>query len=147
MIERAATLDRWRALATTPKTLSFPRLELIGRDHAPTIIAGRGEVNMPTPAVFEFEFTGMPYDSAYALAELNRYRENPYDSLARPRLIGDDENGTSWNCGYVEPSVHTSTTGWRIRGRAAALSAIDASAAVPAVGPPNFSFRYGSAIL
>ena len=32
-----ATLDRWRSYLTVPKTLVFPRLELIGRDHSPAI--------------------------------------------------------------------------------------------------------------
>ena len=35
--EQMATLDRWRSYLTVPKTLVFPRLELIGRDHSPAI--------------------------------------------------------------------------------------------------------------
>jgi len=41
-----ATLDRWRTYLTVPKTLVFSNLKLIGRDHAPTIIDGSGEVRI-----------------------------------------------------------------------------------------------------
>ena len=38
------TLSRWRDFATTPKTMIFPHLELIGYDHAPPVVVGSREM-------------------------------------------------------------------------------------------------------
>ena len=100
-----ATLDRWRAFLATPKALTFPRLELLGRDHAPPIVVGAGEVRMVSPNDFAFTLTGTPADIPYALAEINRQRENPYDGLARFRLEGVDADGVKWSGGYTVPRV------------------------------------------
>jgi hypothetical protein len=111
------TLDRWRSLLATPRTLAFPRLELIGRDHSPPIVVGAGEVRMASPSSFEFTLVGMPDHPGYALTELNRLRENLYDGLARPRLIGVDADGIEWNGGYIIPQVSIHGNTWTFGGK------------------------------
>ena len=124
------TLDRWREFAATPKALVFPRLELIGRDHAPPIVAGAGEIRMDTPSQFAFTLSGTPTDIGYALRELNRHRDNPYDAQARPRLIGIDAAGISWSGGYTIPHVTTRSSGWTFGGEIESLLTNEQSAAV-----------------
>jgi hypothetical protein len=124
------TLDRWRAFVSTPKTLTFQRLELIGRDHAPSIVVGAGAVQMRSRNEFAFALTGMPVDVDYALVELNRRHENPYDSLARPRLNGVDTDGVEWSCGYTVPWVSTRQASWQFGGEIESLHTEDRSATV-----------------
>ena len=40
------TLDHWRRLLETPQTIVFPKLTLQGRDHAPPLVEGPGEVRL-----------------------------------------------------------------------------------------------------
>jgi hypothetical protein len=124
------TLDRWRAFLTTPKTLIFPRLELIGRDHAPSIVVGTGEVRMVSPTDFTFTLTGTPADAGYALTEANRHHENPYDGLARLRLVGIDAEGVEWSGGYTVPRITTRHTAWTFTGEIDSLVTDDQSATV-----------------
>jgi hypothetical protein len=125
-----ATLDRWREFVTTPKTLVFPRLELIGRDHEPPIVVGAGEIRMDSTVDFAFTLRGIPTDIGYALRELNRHRDNPYDAQARPRLIGTDAAGISWSGGYTIPHVTTRSSGWTFGGEIESLFTNEQSAAV-----------------
>jgi hypothetical protein len=124
------TLDRWRSFLATPRTIAFPRLELIGRDHAPPVVVGTGEVRMDSPSDFEFTLTGMPDDPDDALSEFNRIHENPYDGLARPRLRGVDADGIEWNGGYAVPHVTTRLNGWTFGGRIDGLLTEDQSETV-----------------
>lgn len=125
-----ATLDRWRELVATPKTLVFPRLELLGRDHAPSIVAGSGEVRMESPTDFTFTLTGSPSDVKYALAETNRQKENPYDGLARFRLVGTDTAGVNWAGGYTVPQIEVRSAAWTFTGEIEGLITDDKSATV-----------------
>jgi hypothetical protein len=100
-----ATLDKWRSFTNTPTTVVFPQLKLIGRDFAPPIASGAGEVRMRVPGVIEFTLDGTPTNVGYALAEIQRLRENPYDGLARWRLEGIDSDGNEWNGGYTAPEL------------------------------------------
>jgi hypothetical protein len=106
------TFERSRTFLAVPKSLTFPRPQLKGRDHAPSIVIGAEEVQMPSLSQFAFALSGMPADDGHALAELNRHRERPHDSLARPRLKGIDADGIEWSCGYsFRGSVRTAPSG------------------------------------
>ena len=130
-----ATLNRWRSYLTVPKTLIFPRLELIGRDHAPAIVAGTGEVRMPSLARSEFILTGRPEDLAYAFAKIRQQQENPYDYLARFRLVGTDTDGVDWALGWTIPRFDIDTDGaWTFYGELAGLCPDDES---PSVSPES----------
>ncbi len=122
-----ATLDRWRTFLVTPKTLVFPRLELIGRDFAPPIVVGSGVVRMPSLVRFEFTLSGLPEDAHYALAELERQQANPYDALARCRLRGVDEDGVDWALGWTVPDVEPGEEVWTFAGVTDGLSPTDES--------------------
>jgi len=111
-----ATLDRWRAFLSTPKTLIFPKLELIGRDHEPPLVVGCGEVRMTSPHEFDFTLKGAPADPGYVLREIRAQRDAPYDALARFRLLGIDSEGVSWAGGYTVPAVDTDGSDWTFRG-------------------------------
>lgn len=69
-----ATLDRWRPYLVTPKTISFPQLKLIGRDFAPPMVVGAGEVRLPSLSRFEYTLTGLPDDPDYVLEALRAQR-------------------------------------------------------------------------
>jgi hypothetical protein len=117
-----ATLDRWRQFLTTPKTLEFPRLALIGLDFSPPIVVGSGQVEMVSPTSFTFTLNGTPADINYALAQLRRQRENPYDGFARFRLIGTDLDGVEWTGGYTtSPVISTAGKVWKVTGEIASL--------------------------
>ena len=121
------TLDRWRSLLNTPKTIVFPRLELMGRDYEPSIVVGAGEVRMETPSAFAFHLNGTPTNIEYALAEIRRLHENPYDPLARFRLVGVDSDGIEWAGGYTSPVVNTGRPVWTFTGEIDSLSTDDRS--------------------
>ena len=126
-----ATLDRWRGFLVTPQTVQFKRLELIGRDHEPSIVVGTGEVRMTSPAVFEFTLTGIPKDIAHALATINRAEREPYNPLARCRLLGTDHDDVDWNGGWTVPRMEDGETTWTFTGEIDSLVTIDKSSTVP----------------
>jgi hypothetical protein len=115
------TLDGWRAFATGGRKISFPKLELMGGDHDPPVVVGTGEIEMEGFNSFTFHLDGKPEDVGYALATCNRYREWPYEALARLRLFGTDTDGVNWSGGWTTPSVHTSDGNWRFAGDLEAL--------------------------
>jgi hypothetical protein len=125
-----ATLDRWRNLLQTPRTLTFPRMSLIALDHGPPIIEGSGLVQMDSPNEFRFTLKGLPNDFAYASSELNRHRLDPYDTILRSRLIGTDDQGIEWNGGYTNPNVDARNHEWTLTGDLSALSTLDSSNSV-----------------
>lgn len=99
-----ATLDAWRPFLVVPRTLTFPQLVLKGQDNARPLLVGNGEVRLPSLTRFEFTITGKPENEGYVFAELMRQQANPYDSLARFRLIGTDVEGTRWALGWTIPN-------------------------------------------
>jgi hypothetical protein len=96
-----ATLDRWRRFLVTPQTLAFPRLELIGRDWAPPIVVGSGQIRMPSLDRFEFTLEGLPGDLGYASSEIERKQRNRYDGMERFRLRGVDWEKREWSFGWT----------------------------------------------
>src|SRR5437870_3711311 len=113
-----ATLDRWRyLLAPTPYVIEFPKMELISR-HAgqPPIVVGRGEVRLPTTASFEYTLIGTLTNTANALRVLNPWGTS-HETFATFRLVGTDDRGTEWHCGWTKPtSLQVSYEEWNIRG-------------------------------
>ncbi len=123
-----ATLDRWRPFLRAPQTLAFPRLALMGRDHAPLIVEGSGEVRIPSLNRFEYTLKGIPSDIAYALRSRRRMDEDPYDGLARFRLVGTDVAGREWTFGYTKPTVEIGDVDgdeWTFAGHLDGLGGID----------------------
>lgn len=127
-----ATLDRLRRFLTTPQTLRFPQLSLMGGDHAPMIVEGSGEVRVESLTRNTYWLTGQPADVRYALAELQRLHADPYNALARQRLIGVDEEGVEWTLGWTEPHVELAPTGgdWVFTGSTESLLPTDANRTV-----------------
>lgn len=122
-----ATLDRWRHLLSVPQTLTFPRLELKGRDYAPSIVVGSGVVQTPSLSKFKYTLQGTPDDIKYAFDEIHHQEQNPYDSLARFRLIGTDSEGIEWQGGYTVPEIYPADENWVFRGSLSGLSTDDVS--------------------
>jgi hypothetical protein len=110
------TLERWRTFAIAGKNISFPKLELIGADHEPPIVVGSGEIRMDGLDNFTFRLEGRPADIGYALATCNRYRERPYEPLARLRLSGTDADGVYWSGGWTTPGVDARNGNWEFTG-------------------------------
>jgi hypothetical protein len=122
-----ATLDRWRPFLTTPHTLVFPRLELIGHDSEPPLVKGSGEVRMPSLREFEFTLEGLPDDVGYVQALIMGQLADPYDRLARFRLRGVDRHGLEWSLGWTVPHIDPGDGTWRFEGRIDALQPHDVS--------------------
>lgn len=80
---------------------------------------------MASPSDFAFTLTGTPVDIKYALGEIRRQQENPYDSRARFRLEGVDEEGVKWSGGYTTPSIDPGDTDWAFCGSINSLSTDD----------------------
>jgi hypothetical protein len=125
-----ATLDRWRGFLDAPKTVQFKRLELIGWDHEPSVVVGTGEVRMTSLADFEFTLTGTPMDIGRALTTINRAEREPYNPLARCRLLGTDHDDVDWNGGWTNPRVEMDKTTWTFTGEINSLVTIDKSSTV-----------------
>jgi hypothetical protein len=122
-----ATLDRWRSFLITPKVLTFPRMQLIGRDHLPSPLAiGSGEISMQSLSDLSYKFQASSID-AKALMDTMRYqRENSYDAIARMRLEVVDAAGVEWACGYTVP-YRENLAGGRFEGELQSLICDDAS--------------------
>jgi hypothetical protein len=121
-----ATLDRWRFFLSTPQTLAFPELRLIGRDFEPPIVTGTGEVRAPSPSEFTFTLRGKPEDARYASAAFHWQQANPYDALARFRLVGVDSQGVEWSLGWTVPArIEKGESQWVLTGRLDQLSPHD----------------------
>lgn len=125
-----ATLDRWLHFLEVPQTLAFPKLELIGRDFSPPIVVGRGEVLVPTLTSFEYVLQGVPEDIPYAEAAFRRQQQDPYDELARFRLVGTDAHGVEWTLGWTVPDVQVNANPWHLSGHLQGLSPRDGSESV-----------------
>jgi hypothetical protein len=125
-----ATLDRWRGFLDAPKAVQFKRLELIGWDHEPSVVVGTGEVRMTSLADFEFTLTGTPTDIGYALTTINRAEGEPYNPLARCRLLGTDQDDVDWNGGWTIPRVEIGDTTWTFTGEIDSLVTMDRSSTV-----------------
>jgi hypothetical protein len=134
------TINRWRAFQEVPKTIVFPRLELIGRDHEPPIVVGSGEVRMESRESFSFKLRGTPEDIPYALAAASQRRDAPYDGLARPRLLGTDSEGVTWLGGYTIPQIATHHHPWTFTGEIDSLSTDDQSPTVVAQASTELMF-------
>lgn len=120
-----ATLDRWRAFCGTPHVLSFRELELLARDHEPSIVVGAGEVRMVSQDAFEYTLEGSPSDPVWTLDATRRHYDNAYDALTRFRLVGVDTEGLSWAGGYTVPIFAPYRDTWRFRGEVESLSTTD----------------------
>lgn len=125
-----ATLDRWRPFLESPRTITFPHMELIGRDFEPPLVVGSGEVRIPTLNRFEYTLRGLPQDLGHTLQSLRYQQENPYDGLARFRLTGTDSEGVEWSLGWTVPRVDAGKDSWTLTGRLDGLLPHDDSATV-----------------
>jgi hypothetical protein len=134
------TLDRWRGFLTVPKTVIFPRLELLAYDNEPRIVTGAGEVQLESLDRFSFRLRGNPEDIDYALSASSRYRTAPYDGLARPRLVGTDSDGVSWLGGYTIPLIETASPTWTFTGEIESLSTDDKGPTVAALASTELLF-------
>lgn len=110
------TLDRWRPYLSTPRTISFSRLELIGRDFTPPMVVGTGEVSLPSVDRIEYAFKGLPEDPGRLLSALYAQQRRPYDDLTHFRLVGTDAEGIEWNLGWTAPQIEPTTELWTFRG-------------------------------
>lgn len=111
-----ALLDPWRSFLDVPKAVTFPRLALMGQDHEPLVAEGSGKVHFETLLRTTYTLTGIPNDITYALRELRRMRESPYDPLARLRLIGTDAEGVEWSLGWTSPRIESGEDVWKFYG-------------------------------
>src|SRR5216684_4273846 len=128
-----ATLDRWLfLLGPTPRTLVFPRMELMsGRDHEPHVVHGHGEVYLRTQSSFEFRLVGQPTDAAEATHRLRQSVESPYNIFDQFRVTGSDEGGVEWQLGWTRPrSVNLKDGDWVLTGKFNSLSTDDRSSTV-----------------
>jgi len=118
-----ATLDGLTQHLRVPYVLRFPYMALRGRDHAPLVIEGSGEVHVPSLLRFEYILSGVPIDLAYALSQIQQVQDNPYDGLSAFRLIGTDADGLEWSLGWTIPTIEVDDEGtWRLRGDLEGLS-------------------------
>jgi hypothetical protein len=77
---------------------------------------GVGEVRMTSPNEFSFVLRGTPADLSYAHEEVRRQQENPYDGLARFRLVGVDRDGLEWSLGWTIPRIEIGEASWTFEG-------------------------------
>jgi hypothetical protein len=107
-------------------------MELIsGLDHEPSVLIGRGQVHMRTPASFTFDMeAAAPTELVYVLEKLDDLRRNPYNPFAHFRLVGTDDRGTEWHCGWTSPVfLDVMNEYWTLTGRLRVLNALDCGAA------------------
>jgi hypothetical protein len=122
------TLDSWQhLLAPTPHAVEFPSMELMtGRDHEPTVLSGRGQVLVKTPGSFEYTMDASQAEAGRVLRLLHDSERNPYDFRSQFRLVGRDEQGIEWHCGWTRPTVLDVSNGqWSLVGRVNVLSTED----------------------
>lgn len=119
------TLDSWKFLLdATPRTMIFPRMELMsGHDHEQPVLVGRGEVEIRTANSFEYRLSGIPQDALFAFEKLTASQKNPYDTFQQFRLVGTDERGIEWACGWTRPRIGEWTDhNWTLTGAIQGLS-------------------------
>lgn len=109
-------LNRWTRFLTAPQTLNFPRLELIAGDWEGPVVVGSGEVRSNDLHGFKFSLEGVPGDLAHAMRSIRRIDQEPYNGLARLRLVGTDSDGVEWMLGWTIPSYSIGNSSWTFRG-------------------------------
>ena len=133
-------LDRWRHLAAAPQTITFPEMELRAGDWEPSIVRGSGEIRFNSPRSFEYTLTGLPEDIAYALRQLKRQRDNPYDGLKRFRLVATAADGTEFSAGWTIPDLKTGELAWTFSGECDGLMTDDKSVPQSPTGATEVQF-------
>lgn len=122
-----STLDRWRSFLIAPKALTFPRMQLIGRDHLPSPLAiGSGTISMQSLSDLSYEFQASSMDFTSLMDTMRYQRDNSYDASARMRLEGVDADGVEWSCGYTIPNRRNIVEG-RFEGELSSLICDDTS--------------------
>jgi hypothetical protein len=87
-------------------------------------------VRIISPSEFTFSLRGTPADVTYAYEEIRRQQDNPYDNLARFRLVGTDSEGLDWSLGWTIPRIDIGDTSWTFDGDLDGLSPNDKSGAI-----------------
>jgi len=71
--------------------------------HGDVLAIGAGKVLLDRFGDFDFEFEGHTTDRKEFCEFVSYHKQNPYDGLARLRLVVVDTNGEEIHCGYTSP--------------------------------------------
>lgn len=96
-------LNSWRWLLSAPQQISFGRMTLLGGDFDPPVTEGSGVVYVESNSRFRFQLTATDIDQKIVDERQQRFRDNPYDALARFRVQAWDADNRHWHLGWVEP--------------------------------------------
>jgi hypothetical protein len=96
-------LNSWRWLLNAPQQISFGRMTLLGGDFDPPVTEGSGVVYVEPNSRFRFQLTATDIDQEIVDERQQRFRDNPYDALARFRVQAWDADNRHWHLGWVEP--------------------------------------------
>ena len=113
---------QWLTISSPASAIQCPEMRLLGR-MGETLVQGSGKLVLDEFGDFQFDLDGRAAD----LEQLNQFvaeqRSNPYDGLARFRLVVTDSNGQELHCGFaVTDALRASDGSVVCSGRAEGLS-------------------------
>lgn len=115
-------LNEWKYLLKWPNTINCSEMKLIGRDHDVPVAIGKGSFEIVDPQKFKYKFIGHFPNELSSLSRLQETYSNPYDELARFRLIFIDQSGRKFNAGWTIPDITQMNSGeWICQGESDGL--------------------------
>ncbi|WP_248465821.1 hypothetical protein [Pectobacterium versatile] len=117
------TLKEWKYLLQWPNTISCSEMTLVGRDNDVPFAIGKGSFEIIDPHRFKYKLIGSFPNELSSLSRLQEALFNPYDELARFRLIFTDESGRKFNAGWTIPDItQMNSDEWMCQGESDGLS-------------------------
>lgn len=90
----------WLAISALESSFACPEMRLLGR-LAEVLATGAGKIFLDSFGDFHFELAGKTTDLEGFEEFVSYHQQNPYDGLARFRLVVVDASGQEIHCGYT----------------------------------------------
>lgn len=96
------TLSRWvDRLLRGPVTIECPHVEILGRDHEPTVFTGPGHIKIGADTKISFFMHGTSRDGSDAFQKIVQAQKNPHEILHQFRVNAIGYDGTEWSGGWT----------------------------------------------
>jgi hypothetical protein len=114
----ARTLSGWiDRLLNGPTTIECPRMEVLGRDHEPSVFTGPGQIVVGEDTHMHFVMHATPRDGSDAFRQIVQAKNNPYNHRDQFRMRAVGYDGTEYSGGYTALQIGgESRNVWQLSG-------------------------------